>query len=119
MVVTRRSLVLVLVGLGACARGPEPSPEARAEARRVWQERCTNCHGERGFGNGPGARVLDPKPRVLADSSWQAQVTDEHIAGVIVNGGQSVGKSPLMAANPDLARKPEVLTALVELVRSL
>ena len=38
---------------------------------------------------------------------------------VIIDGGQSVGLSPDMAANPDLKARPEVLDALVKHVRSL
>ena len=50
---------------------------------------------------------------------WQAKVSDEHIATVIVEGGAAVGKSNLMAANPDLSDKPNVVQALVQIVREL
>ncbi len=113
----RASFFIVLL---AVACGPDLSPtQARQEAETIWAERCTNCHGARGLGDGPGALILQTKPRALADSGWQASVTDEHIATVIVDGGQSVGLSPDMAANPDLKTKPEVLEALVQHVRSL
>ena len=112
--------VSFIVSLVAIACGPDLSPdEARLEAEKIWAERCTNCHGPRGLGDGQGALILRVKPRALADSGWQASVTDEHIATVIVDGGQSVGLSPDMAANPDLKTKPEVLEALVAYVRSL
>jgi mono/diheme cytochrome c family protein len=115
--VKRALLVVALASLGC---GPDLSPtQARQEAEKIWAERCTNCHGPRGLGDGPGALILRVKPRALADSGWQASVTDEHIATVIVDGGQSVGLSPDMAANPDLKTQPEVLDALVQYVRSL
>jgi hypothetical protein len=108
----------VLVVLAAC--GPSLSPEAaRAEAKAIWSSRCSNCHGERGHGDGPGARLLPVRPRNLADQHWQGDATDERIAQVIVDGGQSVGLDSNMAANPDLRTKPEVVAALVELVRGL
>ena len=113
-----RSCVLLVLALAACGGGPV-SPEAKAEAQTIWSERCSNCHGPKGLGDGPGARALPVKPRVLADSAWQAKVTDEHIATVITEGGQVVGLDPNMAANPDLKAKPEVLRALVEIVRGL
>jgi mono/diheme cytochrome c family protein len=113
-----RGLVVVLVLAGGCGKSVAPE-QARVEAAAIWKDRCVNCHGERGMGDGPGALILPVKPRALADSGWQASVTDEHIATVIVDGGQAVGKSPDMAANPDLATRPEVLDALVEHVRSL
>lgn len=93
--------------------------EARAEAREIWDKRCTNCHGERGVGDGPGSKIIAVDPRDLTSPVWQRSVTDEHIRGVIVDGGQSVGLSPLMAANPDLRTKPEVARALVDIVRRL
>ena len=34
-------------------------------------------------------------------------------------GGQSVGLSPMMAPNPDLKDKPEVVKGLVQLVREM
>ena len=114
----RARLVLVLALLGACGDGPV-SPKARAEADVIWSDRCANCHGPKGMGDGPGARALPVKPRVLADSSWQAQASDEHIATVITEGGKVVGLDANMAANPDLKAKPEVLRALVQKVRSL
>jgi len=113
----RALLALVLL---AAACGDRPiSPAAMAEAESIWSERCANCHGPRGLGDGPGARALPVTPRALADSSWQAQVTDAHIAEVITEGGKVMGLDPNMAANPDLKAKPEVLRALVHKVRSL
>ena len=114
-----RALTLSLLVMVACdATGPV-SARARAEADVIWADRCANCHGTRGMGDGPGARALPVKPRVLADSTWQHQVTDEHIATVITEGGRAVGLDANMAANPDLKAKPEVLRALVEKVRAL
>ncbi len=114
-----RCLGTVLLVLASCGGSGPPSAPARAEARAIWNDRCTNCHGAKGMGDGAGARALPVRPRVLADSGWQASVTDEHIATVITDGGQSVGLNPQMAANPDLKAKPEVLRALVLLVREL
>jgi hypothetical protein len=45
-------------------------------------------------------------------------VTDDQIRETIVKGGAAVGKSPLMAPNPDLADKPAVVDALVKKVRA-
>ena len=114
----RAAALLVMLGAVACGEDVTPA-EAQQQAKAIWDERCTNCHGPRGLGDGPGALILQTKPRALADSGWQASVTDEHIATVIIDGGQSVGKSPDMAANPDLKARPEVLDALVKHVRSL
>lgn len=92
---------------------------AKAEADTVWQTRCTTCHGAGGKGDGAAAAALTPKPRDFTLASWQASVTDEHIEKIIAEGGQAVGLSMLMPANPDLASKPDVIKALREHVRSL
>lgn len=90
----------------------------QAEAKRIFKARCSVCHGESGTGNGPGAAALNPKPRNYTSAEWQKSVTDEEIAKIIVQGGAAVGKSAGMPNNPDLASKPEVVDALVKLVRS-
>jgi mono/diheme cytochrome c family protein len=96
---------------------PPPPPDPAADARKLFSTRCVVCHGDHGAGDGPGAAALNPKPRAFGDAAWQASVTDEHIKKTIVEGGAAVGKSPAMAANPDLADKPEQLTALLKIVR--
>lgn len=111
-------MLLVMFLVVACGKGPDQAA-ARKQAFEIWTDRCANCHGMRGAADGPQARLLDPPPRKLNDRAWQSTVTDEHLRKVIVDGGQSVGKSPLMAANPDLSGKPEVLDALVAYVRTL
>lgn len=93
------------------------SPAAQ-EARQIYSTRCLMCHGKFGKGDGPAAASLNPKPRDWSDPAWQASVTDEHLAKVVVGGGAAVGKSMLMPPNPDLKQKPEVVTELVKLVRS-
>lgn len=92
---------------------------AKAEADTVWQTRCTTCHGAGGKGDGAAATALNPKPRDLTLATWQAGVTDEHIEKIIAEGGQAVGLSMLMPANPDLTSKPDVIKALRAHVRSL
>ena len=109
----------LVVVLAACNGGTAVSPAAKAQARTIWADRCANCHGQTGMGDGVGAKVLPVKPRTFADSSWQASVTDEHIAKVITEGGAVHGLDANMAANPDLLDKPEVVRALVLKVRSL
>jgi len=91
----------------------------KAEADTVWQTRCTTCHGAGGKGDGAAAVALTPKPRDLTLATWQAGVTDEHIEKIIAEGGQAVGLSMLMPANPDLTSKPEVIKALRARVRGL
>jgi mono/diheme cytochrome c family protein len=108
--------VMLLVA-GAAGAADQVSPAAQKEAEQIFQSRCTMCHGAGGKGDGPAGVALSPKPRDMTDPAWQRSVTDEHIDKIILGGGQSVGKSVLMPANPDLADKPEVIKALRQIVR--
>ncbi|MBI1946268.1 MAG: cytochrome c [Deltaproteobacteria bacterium] len=92
--------------------------DPKAEADQIFATRCTVCHGATGKGDGPGAAALNPKPRDYSDAAWQKSITDDVLAKVILEGGQAIGKSPLMAPSPDLKGKPEVVKALVAKVRS-
>ncbi|HTJ47167.1 MAG TPA: c-type cytochrome [Kofleriaceae bacterium] len=125
-------LALALVGCGKSSDKPAPSAETSAttataddngpspteEARNTFKTVCATCHGEGGQGDGPGAAALDPKPRNYTDKSWQASVTDDQIAKTILMGGAAVGKSPAMPAQPQLREKPQVVAALVRIVRT-
>lgn len=104
----------------ACGPARAPGdPAVQAEARELWRSRCANCHGLDGHGDGPQARHLLVSPRRLSDPRWQSSVDDDHLRTVIVEGGAAVGKNPVMAPNPDLRAKPEVVEALIEHVRKL
>jgi hypothetical protein len=70
------------------------------------------------MGDGPGSATLEPKPRAFSDGSWQASVSNGHIAKIIVGGGAAVGKSAAMPPNPDLEDKQELVEELVRLVRA-
>jgi cytochrome c553 len=114
-------LSLALFVLSACGGGGDAGADAEAiaEANKIWNERCTNCHGADGSGNGPGAAVLAVKPRSFKDPTWQASVDDARIKKVIVEGGASVGLDPAMAPNPDLKDKPVVQDLLAKKIRKL
>ncbi|HEY2772673.1 MAG TPA: c-type cytochrome [Candidatus Binatia bacterium] len=92
---------------------------ARDEADSIWKSRCSTCHGDGGKGDGAAAAALTPHPRDFTQQSWQSSVSDEHIEKIIAEGGQAVGLSMLMPANPDLVAKPDVIKALRAHVRSL
>lgn len=90
---------------------------AKQEAQSIFELRCTPCHGPKGAGDGPGSAGLTPKPRNFTDAEWQKSVNDNHIETIIKFGGAAVGKSPAMPSNPDLMAKPDVVSALREVIR--
>jgi cytochrome c551/c552 len=102
---------------GGAAAGAPAAGVITEEAKNLFQMRCAICHGQSGKGDGPGAASLDPKPRDYTNKEWQASVTDEDLRKIIVGGGQSVGKSPIMPPNPDLGQKPEVLSGIIAIIR--
>ena len=103
----------------AAAAPAVPAEFAKQKAAEIFSTRCFTCHGEKGAGDGPGSAGLTPPPRNFQDPTWQASVTDEHLTKIIEYGGFAVGKSPAMPGNPDLVSQPEVVNALVALIRSL
>ncbi len=139
-------LALALVVCAACGKNTEPPPptsgspnaptesgpktkpsaptgaptaagEVPEQARQMFATVCATCHGTDGTGNGPAAESLSVKPRNYTDAAWQASVPNDELKKIIVQGGQAVGKSPLMPGNPQLADQPEVLDGLVRIIR--
>lgn len=88
------------------------------QSQKMFQMMCAVCHGFDGKGHGPGADMLDPKPRDYTDATWQASVTDEYLKKVILEGGAANGKSPAMPGQPQLKDQPEVLDGLVKIIRA-
>jgi hypothetical protein len=103
----------------AIEEAPQVSAAARAQAERLYVERCAPCHGARGDGDGPQAPQVRPRPQRLSDRMWQANVSNARLRKVLVYGGGAVNKSPLMPGAPELAQEPQVLDGLVAVIRSL
>ncbi len=99
-------------------RKPPSDPNQPSEAKVLFANVCSQCHGLEGKGDGPAAETLNPKPRNYTDPQWQASVTDDEIKAIIVGGGQSVGKSGMMPPNPNLKGRDDVLNELVQIIRA-
>jgi mono/diheme cytochrome c family protein len=64
----------------------EPSSAALASAHSVYLDKCANCHGDTGKGDGPEAATHDPRPASFADSRRMNAMTDGEIFYRITNG---------------------------------
>jgi len=84
---------------------------------KLYQARCAPCHGPDGKAATPTAQALNPKPRDHTDGAYMNQLSKEHLAKVIKNGGTAVGKSPIMTPSPDL--NDQQLEDIIAFVRSL
>jgi mono/diheme cytochrome c family protein len=93
------------------------APAGPVDAKAQFESLCFTCHGATGHGDGPGAAILNPKPRSFADVAWQTSVTDDQIKKAIVFGGAAVGKSAMMPAQPQLKGNDALLDGLVQIVR--
>ena len=69
---------------------------------KLYQMRCALCHGPDGKAAIPTAQALNPKPRDHTDGAYMNQLSYDHLAKVIKNGGPAVGKSPIMPPHTDL-----------------
>jgi mono/diheme cytochrome c family protein len=108
-------LFALLALIAGCEAGA--SSGAAAEARQIYGARCVTCHGATGDGDGPAAANRRPPPKRFSDPAWQRSISDPEIERIIRSGGAALGKSAAMPPNPDLAGRPEVVTALREHVR--
>jgi mono/diheme cytochrome c family protein len=52
----------------------------------VYLDKCAECHAETGQGNGPQAKMYDPRPRMLTDTPHISTVTDGELYYVITQG---------------------------------
>jgi mono/diheme cytochrome c family protein len=67
-----------------------PSEAAMKEARSIFDEKCSNCHGDTGKGDGSDAMMYDPPPADLTDAKRMSKLTDGDLFYKI-----TVGKKPM------------------------
>ena len=87
-------VVYSFAGFGARARAKKlqnpvpPTPEGIAAAMIVYQNRCANCHGVNGDGNGPKAAELSVAPADFRNARAMAAVTDGELYWQITKGAR-------------------------------
>jgi len=90
----------------------ESSPQALAAARVIYLDKCVQCHGETGKGDGPDAAMYYPSPASLIDAKHISGVTDGELFYEI-----SQGRKPMPSFKKRLTE--EQRWQLVLFVRSL
>ena len=89
----------------------EPSKANLASARALYVEKCANCHGETGKGDGHDAALYDPAPSNFTDPQAMRSVTDGEMFYKI-----SEGRRPMPAYKKKLTEQQR--WELILLIRS-
>jgi mono/diheme cytochrome c family protein len=63
-----------------------PTPETLADAEQLFTDNCVLCHGEKGMGDGPGAKTIKIKPANFTDEKLMAAETDGSLFWKMSNG---------------------------------
>ncbi len=63
-----------------------PTPETLAAAQDLFTDNCVLCHGEKGMGDGPGAKTIKVKPANFTDAKMMAAETDGSLYWKMSNG---------------------------------
>lgn len=97
------------------------SDEALKKGRALYQRNCAMCHGDRGKGDGPAARMHAQRasraPQDLTDAAVQREMSDGEIFWKISTGLREDGKIVMPSFQEDIP-KPEDRWKLVLFVRS-
>jgi mono/diheme cytochrome c family protein len=64
----------------------KPSQVDLPGARRLFEDKCAECHGDSGKGDGSQAKMYDPKPADLTDAAHMNSVSDGELFYKISEG---------------------------------
>jgi mono/diheme cytochrome c family protein len=82
-------------------KNPVPAnQENLAAADQIFRDNCMLCHGEKGVGDGPGAKVLKVKPANFTDAKLMGEETDGSLFWKITEG-----RGPMPSWKEDLSEK--------------
>jgi len=86
--------VAALAALGFQFAAP---PATAADTETVFKFYCAQCHGLTGKGDGPNVTKDFPvSPRNFTNAKEMDKLSDADLKNVIMDGGPSVSKSPMM-----------------------
>lgn len=94
-------------------KNPIPAtPENLMAAQELFQDNCQLCHGEKGLGDGPGAKTIKVKPANFTDKKLMSAETDGALFWKM-----SEGRGPMPPWKDDLSEKER--WELVNYIRKL
>ena len=82
------SVVTVVLGLVGIALSSIAAPSDQAaweRGRHIYEQRCLDCHGSEGRGDGSKALSLSPRPGNLVSAATSAK-SDQDLLKIIANG---------------------------------
>ncbi|MFQ5565344.1 MAG: c-type cytochrome [Paracoccaceae bacterium] len=107
--------ILAAVAASLCL----PAVAAAAEVEQIFKFYCAQCHGLEGKGDGPNVSKDFPvSPRNFTSAEEMNKLTDADLRNVILDGGPSVSKSPMMPPWGKTLTEAEV-DALIQHLRRL
>lgn len=94
-----------------------PTPDAVAEGKKLFDTHCVTCHGANGDGDSPVGSVLSPPASDLTDGKIQDAIGDDYIYWRIMEGGKALGYEGMTPFKETL--KEDQVWEVVAYVRSL
>lgn len=88
-----------------------PTEAVMKESKAIYAEKCSNCHGDTGKGDGSDAMMYEPAPADLTSAKYMSKLTDGELYYKI-----TVGKKPMPTFGKRLTE--EQRWGLVILLRS-
>jgi FTR1 family protein len=76
------------------------TPQQVAEGEGLFAQRCMQCHGALGAGDGAFARALSRLPQEIGSFSWQAARSDDQLAFVVREGVGGTAMPPASELSP-------------------
>ncbi|MEE9195840.1 MAG: cytochrome c [Alphaproteobacteria bacterium] len=109
----------IAAALGLCLALQAAGTSAAAEVEQMFKFYCAQCHGLEGKGDGPNVGKDFPvSPRNFTSAEEMNKLTDADIKNVILDGGPSMSKSPMMPPWGKTLSETEV-DALIKHLRKL
>ena len=88
------SLLAAVFGLAWLINGQTATAAGAEETFKFY---CAQCHGLEGKGKGPNVTKDFPvTPRDFTNAKEMSKLSDNYIRGIVMDGGPSQSKSPLM-----------------------